>query len=180
MPRARSGARLTVFRLAGAGFVGGDGKSLANYPDALSALHAYWDGCRGKRPFPARGDIDPIDIPTLLEHLLLVDVLERPLDLHYRLVGGHIVQHAGHNFQGKTARDLVANGNYLEKDLHAKALGLGELVSERCEPVAAHLRYHSVKSDTAKHLQMLLLPLGEEGGGVNMILAGINYAPGDP
>ncbi len=180
MPRGPSGARLTIFRLGQAGFVDEDGGSPANFPDALTELHAYWDGRRGQNPFPARGDIDPIDIPPLLEHLLLADVLDGPLDLHYRLVGGHIVQHAGLNFQGRTARDLVANGNALEKDLHAKALELGELVSRAQEPVAAHLRYHSKKFDTVKRLQTLLLPLGEQGGGVKMILAGISYAPEDP
>ena len=180
MPRGRSGARLTVFRLSGEGFVGEDGKPPADYPDVLAELHGYWDERRGERSFPARADIDPIHIPALLEHLLLVDVLDGPLDLRYRLVGGHIVQYAGHNFQGRTARDLVASGNPLEKDLHAKALDLGELVATRQNPVAAHLRYHAVKSDTTKHIQMLLLPLGEQGSRVNMILAGIRYAPEDP
>lgn len=180
MPRGPSGARLTVFRLGRAGFVDEEGASPSNFPNALAELHAYWDGRRGENPFPARGDIDPIDIPLLLEYLLLADVLDRPLDLNYRLVGGHIVQHAGHNFQGRSARDLAANGNALERDLHAKALELGELVVQVQEPVAAHLRYHSKKFDTLKRLQALLLPLGEPSGAVKMILAGISYAPEDP
>ncbi len=39
-------------------------------------LYAYWRATRGHRMMPARGDLNPGDIPTLLPHLILVDKVD--------------------------------------------------------------------------------------------------------
>ncbi|NIA67025.1 PAS domain-containing protein [Pelagibius litoralis] len=176
MPEDSKEAKLTVFRLHEDGYADAEGEPLADCPEVLLKLHDYWQSRRGEHAFPARADIDPVDIPALLEHLLLVDVLEDPLDFRYRLVGGHIVHHAGHNIQGKTVRGLLTDGNSPEQVLQAKAMDLGKMVSDLKEPIFAQLRYHSVSSDAEKFLQMVLLPLGDRGRNINMLLAGLNYS----
>jgi hypothetical protein len=52
-------------------------------------LYEYW---RAATPadggLPSRRDIDPTDIPTLLEHLWLLDVVGEPSRFRFRLRGG--------------------------------------------------------------------------------------------
>lgn len=176
MRQDSNGAELTVFRLHKEKYIDAAGQGLESCPPVLLDLHDYWQSRRGAQAFPARADIDPVDIPALLEHLLLVDVLQDPLDFRYRLVGGHIVHHAGHNIQGKTVRGLLEGENSPDRSVQAKAMDLGKMVSDHKEPVFAQLRYHSGTSNSEKLLHMVLLPLGEQGGGVNMVLGGLSYA----
>jgi hypothetical protein len=168
-------AELKLFRLDGDAFCDEDGTALSDCPRVLSDLLAYWRSrCLGQT-FPARADIDPIDIPSLLEHLLLLDVLRDPPDFRYRLVGGHIVEHVGRNLQGRTFRDLIAVGGPQEQLLHSRALEAGETVSEVQAPIYIDLTYGSAAANTRKHLHGLLLPLGESGTGMNMVLGGLHY-----
>src|SRR5579885_3127635 len=43
--------------------------------DRLQQVYDYWRGKTGARGLPSRRDIDPTEIPHLLPHLMLVDVL---------------------------------------------------------------------------------------------------------
>jgi hypothetical protein len=168
-------AELSLFRLDGDAFCGEDGTAVSDCPTVLSDLLAYWRSrCQGQT-FPARADIDPIDIPSLLEHLLLLDVLRDPLDFRYRLVGGHIVEHTGRNLQGRAFRDLIAGGSPQEQILHGRAMEAGETVAEVQVPVYIDLTYGSTAANTRKRLLGLLLPLGESGADMNMVLGGLHY-----
>lgn len=61
---------------------------MAALPDPLlQRAFAYWDGKRAGRSLPARGDIEPTEIPALLPNIFLVDVLEAPPRFHLRLMG---------------------------------------------------------------------------------------------
>lgn len=55
----------------------------------LHQLHAYWKSRCRDRQMPSRSDIDPIDVPTLLPCIFLVDVLNDPRDFRFRLAGTH-------------------------------------------------------------------------------------------
>jgi hypothetical protein len=175
MPDGDSIAELTVYSFAQEAFRDGDGKALTGLPAVLEDLHSYWQSRRGDRPFPARADIDPVDIPSLLEHLMLVDVLYDPLDLRYRLVGGHIVAHAARNVQGHTVRGLMAEGSPQEQALQEKIMVAGQAVVQMRAPVCLDLTYRSVTSDSRKRLQAVLLPLGPSAAELNMLLGGIHF-----
>ena len=43
--------------------------------DRLRQTYEYWRGKAGARPLPSRSDIDPVEIPRLLPHIMLVDVI---------------------------------------------------------------------------------------------------------
>lgn len=175
MADADKSARLILYRLHGDVFRDEDGAEPADYPSVLSDLHSYWQSrCRGEG-IPARADIDPIDIPALLEHLILVDVLQNPLDFRYRLVGGHIVQHSGRNVQGQTVRSLMADGGPRARDLQSKAMIVGQTLADKQEPLYFELSYAAPEGKERKCLQGILLPLGEPDEGMNMVLGGLSY-----
>jgi hypothetical protein len=64
-------------------------------------LFEYWREKRGARKMPARGDLEPSDIPDLLPDIALVDVLTEAPGLRYRLVGTRQVAARGLDPTGK-------------------------------------------------------------------------------
>ena len=72
--------QLTVYKYDGNVFRNEEGRELSDCPPVLADLYEYWQSRRRGDGLPARGDIDPVDIPALLEHLILVDVLRDPLN----------------------------------------------------------------------------------------------------
>ena len=50
-------------------------------------LFDYWEKIRGKFPMPSRADFDPVDIPRLLPHIGLADIVQPGPRFRYRVVG---------------------------------------------------------------------------------------------
>jgi hypothetical protein len=61
----------------------------------LSGLYAYWEAKRGDRLMPARADLDPLEIPQVLSHLILLDVTHDPLRFRVRLYGTEVADLRG-------------------------------------------------------------------------------------
>jgi hypothetical protein len=71
----------------------------------LRILWSYWKERRGDRQMPARDDIDPIDIPTILPHLQLVETIDGRF--RFRLAGTAIVEAYGAELTGKYVDDFL-------------------------------------------------------------------------
>jgi hypothetical protein len=82
-------------------------------PDIISKTMAYWDRIRGGRAIPRRIDLDPVDIPQLLPFIMLVDVLDEPLDFKFRLIGTEIDAIIVDDYVGRrfSAIPHMASGN---------------------------------------------------------------------
>jgi hypothetical protein len=73
-------------------------QNLAAWPMLKSALD-YWNRKRGDRLMPVRRDIEPTEIPALLPHVQLVELVGDRL--RYRLIGTALVEAYGENWTGK-------------------------------------------------------------------------------
>jgi len=51
----------------------------------LERFYRYWQDKRGARPMPSRTEFDPLEIPYILGHVILVDVLDSPRRFHIRV-----------------------------------------------------------------------------------------------
>jgi hypothetical protein len=138
----------------------------------LREAYAYWDGLRGGRAMPSRGDIDPIDMRGFLAFVMLIDVLD-PLDFRYRLIGTEARNILHRNYTGLRFSELPGKGP-------------GSIVWATCEQV---VRSRAPFSRTPPyvgpeaHLQRcenLLLPLSGDGVNVTTILKVISFERGLP
>ena len=127
------------------------------------AIHRYWlDQAPAPGRLPGRADIDPIDIPMLLDNVWLLDVVGAPPRFRLRLVGG-VIHRAG----------VAARvGAYLDEYVAPAELPGRQMrfaVAERM-PVwfrgEAYIR-HRAKMFT---LERIFLPLAADGATVDMML----------
>jgi len=137
----------------------------------LVDLLAYWRQACAGRPFPARADIDPIQIkPTLLPYILLVDV-EHGACIRYRwrLISTHIT----------TVLDRDKTGAYWDEIYDREEM---DSMAYRADWVIHHrlpLRStgHCVERDRDfDHNEALFMPLSDDGKVINMIMMGSVYS----
>jgi hypothetical protein len=82
-----------------------DFRDRIQHPD-LRTLYDYWDQRRRGRRWPARADINPVDLKFALGNLTLVDVHHDPLRFKFRLSGTLFAQRVGMDLTGKWVDEI--------------------------------------------------------------------------
>lgn len=132
---------------------------------ALTALHSYWMRKRNGAFAPSRSDIDPVEIPSLLPHVLLLDVIDGGARFRYRLAGTEIEERIGCRLAGRYL-DEVTEGDYSS---YIHALFRRSLTERR--PLYSECVYGL--SDKLAHLtKRIMLPLSADGRAIDMFLCG--------
>lgn len=130
---------------------------------SLRQLYAYWDGKRAGRRFPARADIDPIELSFVLGNLSLVDVLHEPLRFRVRLQGTLSVSRLGYDMTGKFA-DEIPDLEYRQVVLDTYARIVREARPMR--------EVRETSYDFKNHrYEIVWLPLSDNGTTINMLIA---------
>lgn len=132
----------------------------------LLRLHDYWEAKRDGRPFPARADIDPLELRELLPNIFIIEVLAEAPHFRYRLSGSKVDEIHGQNLTGKSPRDIkTPEVATMVEDQYRAALADRR---PRCDHVKLLAR-----DDTYWHYERLILPLSDDGQSINMFLGGI-------
>jgi hypothetical protein len=133
-------------------------------PD-LRLLYSYWLSKRGSRRMPRRAEIDPVDIPTLLPFVFLVDVRQGPLRFRFRLIGTAICARWGSDATWKYLDQLDLDG---EREVvlrqYAAVVETGKPRFDVEEFITDDGRY--------VHYERVLLPLSEDDTTPNILLGG--------
>ena len=128
----------------------------------------YWDRRRGPRTMPARRDIDPVEIPRLLSHLQLTEVVAGGARFRVRLVGTAIVDAFGLDFTGKHVDEFLAGERCsFVHDYYRR-------VCAARQPVFVRSKYLGNK-ELERTANRLLLPLSEDGAQVDKILSAMTF-----
>ena len=143
----------------------------------LAELLAYWSQQRQGRFAPARRDIDPVDIPQLLPHVALTEIIHSgdgtAPRFRYRLAGTQIEERFGCSLTNRFL-DELKRGAYLDfiEELYAR------MMAEKV-PIYSE---NTFETDDLNKLQAkrLMLPLSDDGETVNMVLAGVIYVDSNP
>jgi hypothetical protein len=137
----------------------------------LVQLYDYWNAIRGDRQMPARRDLDPVDIPTLLANIVLLDVEHTPLRFRVRVYGTAVTESRG--------TDLTKH--YLDEFDDSPAMQLYiEANRQVTQTKAPHIfcAPYPDKPNQPSYFQRLGLPFSNDGSRVNMILVGFYRTPG--
>ena len=145
-----------------------DATGLAELPASadLRRLLAYWNGQRGARTFPGRGDIDPVDLGFMLDRIALTEVHDGdPRRYRLRLVGSFWHRLVGFEATGMWLEDWPhANQRKITMDFY-EALIAGR--------APRFTRRDAIVDDQVLSYEIMLLPLSEDGSRVSMIMTGI-------
>ena len=129
-------------------------------------LYQYWLVRRGERAMPARRDLDPVDIPTLLPHLVLAEAGD-DVGFRYRLAGTAVTRAAGAELTGRPVASVGTDAVFRDRllaCLHQVAATSQPLYSQGPYPRAG-------KRDAEPwYVASVMLPLSEDGSTVNMVL----------
>jgi hypothetical protein len=132
----------------------------------LLKLHDYWRSIipRGEQ-LPGRQHFDPLDIPTLLPWVWLVDAYRNPLRFKYRLMGTEHARLSGRDVTGRwmdeVHPDLAALDVYPQ---WVAVVERAEIGYRRGSPLFP-------TQDEYEGSERLLLPLARDGVEVDMVLA---------
>lgn len=132
-------------------------------------LYEYWSS---KRPcdavLPGRQHVDPLEIPSLLPHLFLIDVERQPLRFRYRVVGTQLEPELGGKLTGMWLDEVFEDfgGSLLEKQLMS--------VSQSGKPI--HHKGPLLPSIDKGFLwiERLILPLARDGSTIDMLM-GVSF-----
>lgn len=86
-------------------------KRLNTADDLTSSLalrvYRYWESKCIDGKLPLRSTIDPLEIPDLMQYLIMVDLENEPFRVRYRLVGTHVVDINGYEFTNRYLDEMT-------------------------------------------------------------------------
>lgn len=141
----------------------------------LKETFDYWDARRGSRRMPRRADLDPLrDIPRLLRHIQLVEVVDGGRRFRLRVIGTRIVEALGTDGTGKCLDEIFSGERltYVERAFH-----------EVCQAKAACFFRDNYKTSREIDLiaNRLFLPLSDDDETVSQVFGAIIFEfPGGP
>lgn len=138
--------------------------------DRLRDLFLYWQGKLAGRRMPARRDIDPTEIPQLLPHVMLVDVVDGGRRIRFRLAGTAIRDITGLELTGRYLDEIIYPGPYADY-LH----GLNREAIHTHRPNFTRTAILSADGGYRRTTSRLIAPLSDDGETVNMIFAGQQF-----
>jgi hypothetical protein len=140
--------------------------NLSSWNPKVRALYEHWLSIHpGGGKLPGRRDFDPMAVPQLLPHIMLLEVEGRPPRFRYRVIGTRMVDALG--------KDLT--GQWLD-EAHSQAgrkpeFPGYELVVRNREPQWRRGAPHFASYiDKCTGMERVFLPLASNGVDVDMIL----------
>ena len=128
----------------------------------------YWQSKRQGRSMPSRADLDPVEFPTLLGDVILLDVEQPGPRLRVRLVGTHVVAMFGSDYTGQFL-DEIDFGEQREKIL----ADYGHVLEARRPYLTDHM-FRNVRG-TLFNIERLILPLSYDDDSVATLFAVLSF-----
>lgn len=132
----------------------------------LKGLLRYWDEKRGSRRFPARSDIDPLDLKSVLGNIVMVDVVQQEDGsprFRYRLFGTEFVFYHGADLTGHWL-DEIPNTGFRD----ALISMYRTVIADRSVRMVS---YDYMLESRRHRFQAVILPLSSDGEQIDIILS---------
>ncbi|WP_417260753.1 PAS domain-containing protein [Celeribacter sp.] len=130
---------------------------------ALKDVEAYWEGLRGNRPIPSRGDIDPRGMQSALEYAFILERIA-PGVARFRLAGMHLTDLMGMEVRGMPLTAMFT------PEARAQISAALEAVCATPNVSTISLKSAGGMGRPALEAQLLLCPLKSDLGDVSRVL----------
>jgi hypothetical protein len=130
----------------------------------LQEGYAYWRRKAAGRRMPRRADLEPTDIPKLLPHVMLIEVVTGGR-YRYRLIGTENERAHGINATGCFLDEVLKGPEYKQ---HVLSL-YDKVVSEQRPIYSESLFLSPEMSAIERHTKVLFMPLSEDDERVNLV-----------
>lgn len=137
---------------------------------ASRMLHAHWDGLRGARAAPERGEIEPGEIRHILADSFILEIDAAARTAVIRLAGTRVCALFGRELRGTAFATLWGSSPA------ARPWRLVETVIEETAGLVAGLRARAGASNVLD-LEMLLLPLRHRGRTQARVIGTLSAVP---
>ncbi|WP_374303259.1 PAS domain-containing protein [Ferrovibrio sp.] len=139
----------------------------------LQQGYRYWDAKRAGKRMPSRADIDPIEMPALLPHVVLLEVLrdvepDWPLDFRYRLMGSAVEAHLTMRYGGLRMSQIP------HQKPPSRMWENFSMVVQSGKPLITQVPYIGPHKDFLA-AQDLITPLSHDGKNVDMLLNFVDF-----
>lgn len=143
------------------------GREAVASPMLLSAYDLWVTNLRG-RTLPSRADFDPVDMPKLLPHIILVDVENPGPRLRVRLSGTNVVNVFGGDYTGQYL-DEIDFGDARQKILHDYIFAV-----DAKRPLFSDHKFRRL-SGTYLNIERVILPMSDNDDSVNILMAVLSF-----
>lgn len=114
---------------------------------------------------PSRAMLDPIDIPSLLQYIVLTDVIDGGKRYRYRLVGTDFVRNFGYDPTGKYLDEAIEDPGFMDY-IHSICCE----ILETKRPSYFEIDFSAVDPTRYRKIERLILPLSSDGNSVDMLI----------
>lgn len=122
----------------------------------IRQLLAYWRSKSRDGGIPARADIDPAEIVTILPNLMIVDFERDPFRVQFRLVGTRVVEVTGFEFTGMYLDEIAM------PDVEESFLECYEAACRTRQPMFERITWRFDDQTTGDY-DFCVLPLDDNG-----------------
>lgn len=125
----------------------------------------YWKLLRDERDFPSFSDVNPLEIPEIWKHCLVLEVLDGSDDPIFRAIGDGLKNHADSGLVGLRVSAIGQN------TLLSSALSYTDAVFEKRAPVCRGGNFEN----TTLLYRSIILPMSDDGETISGLLAAFNH-----
>lgn len=150
---------------------GGGGEDFQFQTRVVQDGYAYWVSKCSEGGLPARQDINPVEIPRLMPHVVMLDVKHEPeFDFRYRLLGTYVTEHLYSDHSGKWFSEIT----------HQRAPS--KIWQNCCQVATSRSPFMSNTPYVGPHqsfrdVEDIILPLSSDGERVDSLLVFVCYHP---
>lgn len=129
---------------------------------------AYWQSKRNGDAPPLTSSLDPLEVPSLLPHLMLKEVRRDPWDFRYRVIGSTVRAHSRDNWTGKWMSEVEGQGE------GSTVFRVMRWVSEGGQPAIFRPPYVGPHKEY-KYCEAAVLPWCNGAGLVDRVLVAVDF-----
>ncbi|MCC3304284.1 PAS domain-containing protein [Sneathiella sp. HT1-7] len=136
--------------------------------EMLQKAYQLWESKREGRSIPSRSNFDPLEMPKILPHIILIDVEEPTSRLKVRLVGTRVVEMFGGDYTGMYL-DEVDFGEARNKILEDY-----QTAASMKRPLFSDHMFRKLNKYT-QNIERVILPLSDDDKRINILFAVLDF-----